>query len=178
MAQSFVGANNINLLLPIGQFGTRNQGGKDHASARYIFTSLSKITRYNFFKLIKGAFFQKMMITVQNIQKMMDNLLNLFVITPFYLCLQSMVPKEQDQVGPPRFQITTRDKLLISLRNYLMKRISKKSILFTKDFRELLQNKVEITKLKEIMNYKVICCKLLNYQWGGGPKITKNFQRR
>ena len=46
MAQNFVGANNINYLLPNGQFGTRNQGGKDHASTRYIFTNLNKITRY------------------------------------------------------------------------------------------------------------------------------------
>jgi len=45
MAQNFVGSNNINLLHPVGQFGTRNQGGKDAASARYIFTKLSNITR-------------------------------------------------------------------------------------------------------------------------------------
>lgn len=45
MAQNFVGSNNINLLLPIGQFGTRMMGGKDAASARYIFTSLSPVTR-------------------------------------------------------------------------------------------------------------------------------------
>jgi len=45
MAQHFVGANNISLLLPIGQFGTRIMGGKDSASARYIFTSLSPVTR-------------------------------------------------------------------------------------------------------------------------------------
>ena len=44
MAQNFVGSNNINLLEPIGQFGTRLQGGKDSASPRYIFTKLSKIT--------------------------------------------------------------------------------------------------------------------------------------
>lgn len=48
LAQNFVGANNINLLLPIGQFGTRLLGGKDMASARYIFTSLSKVTRKMF----------------------------------------------------------------------------------------------------------------------------------
>jgi len=48
MAQNYVGSNNINLLMPIGQFGTRNQGGKDHASARYIFTSLNKVTRHLF----------------------------------------------------------------------------------------------------------------------------------
>ena len=46
MAQSFVGSNNINLLMPNGQFGSRNQGGKDHASARYIFTNLNKVTRF------------------------------------------------------------------------------------------------------------------------------------
>ena len=45
MAQNFVGSNNINLLMPNGQFGTRLQGGKDSASERYIFTMLNKITR-------------------------------------------------------------------------------------------------------------------------------------
>ena len=44
MAHNFVGSNNINLLEPIGQFGTRLQGGKDSASPRYIFTKMSKIT--------------------------------------------------------------------------------------------------------------------------------------
>jgi DNA topoisomerase-2 len=50
MAQNFVGSNNINLLKPNGQFGTRLQGGKDSASERYIFTQLSKCTRYIFRK--------------------------------------------------------------------------------------------------------------------------------
>ena len=45
MAQDYVGSNNINLLLPKGQFGSRNAGGKDAASARYIYTTLSKVTR-------------------------------------------------------------------------------------------------------------------------------------
>ncbi|RYY35495.1 hypothetical protein EON62_02455, partial [archaeon] len=45
MAQNFVGSNNINLLVPSGQFGTRLMGGKDAASARYIFTRLTPITR-------------------------------------------------------------------------------------------------------------------------------------
>jgi DNA topoisomerase-2 len=48
MAQNFVGSNNINLLMPNGQFGTRNQGGKEHASARYIFTCLNRATRHLF----------------------------------------------------------------------------------------------------------------------------------
>jgi DNA topoisomerase-2 len=48
LAQRFVGSNNINLLLPNGQFGTRVAGGKDAASARYIFTQLSPITRHIF----------------------------------------------------------------------------------------------------------------------------------
>jgi DNA topoisomerase-2 len=48
MAQNFVGSNNIHLLVPSGQFGTRLQGGKDSASERYIFTRLHKITRYIF----------------------------------------------------------------------------------------------------------------------------------
>jgi DNA topoisomerase-2 len=43
MAQVFVGANNINLLNPIGQFGSRLMGGKDAASPRYIHTHLEPI---------------------------------------------------------------------------------------------------------------------------------------
>lgn len=46
MAQEFVGSNNINELLPLGQFGTRLQGGKDHASERYIYTMLNPVTKY------------------------------------------------------------------------------------------------------------------------------------
>jgi DNA topoisomerase-2 len=45
MAQNYVGSNNINLLQPNGQFGTRLHGGDDSASERYIFTLLSGITR-------------------------------------------------------------------------------------------------------------------------------------
>ena len=45
MAQNFVGSNNINLLIPSGQFGTRLKGGDDSASERYIFTLLNQITR-------------------------------------------------------------------------------------------------------------------------------------
>lgn len=45
MAQDFVGSNNVNYLMPSGQFGTRANGGKDAASARYIFTRLSPATR-------------------------------------------------------------------------------------------------------------------------------------
>lgn len=48
MAQDFVGSNNINLLVPQGQFGTRLQGGKDSASARYIYTRLQNVTRFIF----------------------------------------------------------------------------------------------------------------------------------
>jgi DNA topoisomerase II len=48
MAQDFVGSNNINLLVPSGQFGTRLTGGADAASPRYIFTHLDPIARYLF----------------------------------------------------------------------------------------------------------------------------------
>jgi DNA topoisomerase-2 len=48
MAQDFVGSNNINLLIPSGQFGTRLTGGKDAASPRYIFTYLAPIARLLF----------------------------------------------------------------------------------------------------------------------------------
>jgi DNA topoisomerase-2 len=46
LAQDFVGSNNLNLLEPIGQLGTRLMGGKDHSSARYIFTKISKSLEY------------------------------------------------------------------------------------------------------------------------------------
>jgi DNA topoisomerase-2 len=45
MAQNYVGSNNINLLEPNGQFGTRLHGGDDSASERYIFTQLNPLTR-------------------------------------------------------------------------------------------------------------------------------------
>ncbi|XP_009867181.1 PREDICTED: DNA topoisomerase 2-alpha, partial [Apaloderma vittatum] len=48
LAQNFVGSNNLNLLQPIGQFGTRLHGGKDSASPRYIFTMLSPLARLVF----------------------------------------------------------------------------------------------------------------------------------
>ena len=48
MAQTYVGSNNINLLEPNGQFGTRLQGGDDSASERYIFTLLNRLTRFIF----------------------------------------------------------------------------------------------------------------------------------
>lgn len=63
LAQNFVGSNNINILTPSGQFGTRLAGGKDAASSRFpfvnqlfqisflcrhIFTSLSPLTKMIF----------------------------------------------------------------------------------------------------------------------------------
>jgi DNA topoisomerase-2 len=48
MAQNFVGSNNINVLFPSGQFGSRIKGGQDASSPRYIFTRLEKITRILF----------------------------------------------------------------------------------------------------------------------------------
>ena len=51
LAQNYVGSNNINLLHPSGQFGTRLQGGKDAASERYIFTYLNPLTRKIFSEL-------------------------------------------------------------------------------------------------------------------------------
>ena len=46
MAQTFVGSNNINLLKPNGQFGTRIMGGSDAASSRYIHTELNPLSQY------------------------------------------------------------------------------------------------------------------------------------
>lgn len=41
LAQNFVGSNNVNVLEPSGNFGSRLAGGSDAASARYIHTRLS-----------------------------------------------------------------------------------------------------------------------------------------
>ena len=45
MSQNFTGSNNINLLFPSGQFGSRIKGGQDASSPRYIFTRLERIAR-------------------------------------------------------------------------------------------------------------------------------------
>jgi DNA topoisomerase-2 len=45
LANDYTGSNNINLLEPCGQFGTRLMGGKDASQTRYIFTRLSDETR-------------------------------------------------------------------------------------------------------------------------------------
>jgi DNA gyrase/topoisomerase IV subunit B len=50
MAQNYVGSNNINLLRPNGQMGSRIKGGKDSASPRYIYTEPSAITNKIFRK--------------------------------------------------------------------------------------------------------------------------------
>jgi DNA topoisomerase-2 len=43
MAQDFVGSNNINVLMPNGQFGSRRVGGKDASQPRYIHTLLNPV---------------------------------------------------------------------------------------------------------------------------------------
>jgi len=45
LANDYTGSNNINLLEPCGQFGTRLMGGKDASQTRYIFTRLAPETR-------------------------------------------------------------------------------------------------------------------------------------
>lgn len=45
MAANFVGSNNVNLLMPEGHFGSRDQKGHDAASPRYIFTRMHPIAR-------------------------------------------------------------------------------------------------------------------------------------
>lgn len=54
LAQDFVGSNNINLLMPNGQFGSRLLGGKDCSSPRYIYTQLSSIARTIFHEEDEG----------------------------------------------------------------------------------------------------------------------------
>ena len=48
LAQDFVGSNNVNFLVPSGQFGSRLEGGSDAASPRYIHTRLSNVIPFIF----------------------------------------------------------------------------------------------------------------------------------
>jgi DNA topoisomerase-2 len=48
LAQDYVGKNNVNLLEPLGQFGSRHMNGKDAGSPRYIFTQLAPEARLVF----------------------------------------------------------------------------------------------------------------------------------
>jgi DNA topoisomerase-2 len=48
MAHDFVGSNNLNLLMPLGKFGSRDQGGLDNADGCDLFTCLSLVTRLLF----------------------------------------------------------------------------------------------------------------------------------
>ncbi|QTF49396.1 topoisomerase II [Acanthamoeba polyphaga mimivirus] len=45
MAQNYVGSNNLNLLMPLGMFGSRLTGGKDSASPRYLNTKLDDLAK-------------------------------------------------------------------------------------------------------------------------------------
>ncbi|RIA94250.1 DNA topoisomerase [Glomus cerebriforme] len=51
MAHDFVDSNNINVLHGEGQFGTRAQGGKDAASARYTCVTIPALTRNIFHRI-------------------------------------------------------------------------------------------------------------------------------
>jgi len=51
LAQDYTGSNNINILEPLGQFGTRHLNGKDSASPRYIFTKIPTISSMIFKKV-------------------------------------------------------------------------------------------------------------------------------
>ena len=48
LSQMFVGKQNMNFFVPVGQFGTRRDGGQTFGSTRYIFTKISPLTRYLF----------------------------------------------------------------------------------------------------------------------------------
>ena len=50
MCHDYVSSNNLNLLKPIGQLGSRLMLGKDHASARYIYTQLEEYVNKIFIK--------------------------------------------------------------------------------------------------------------------------------
>ena len=43
LAQNYCGSNNVSILEPEGQFGSRIRNGADHASERYIFTYMNEL---------------------------------------------------------------------------------------------------------------------------------------
>ena len=49
MAQEFPGARHLPMLRPLGQFGTRSNGGKDSADLRYTYTQLNKKLCFSMF---------------------------------------------------------------------------------------------------------------------------------
>lgn len=51
MKHDFVGSNNLNVLLPLGEFGTRSYGGWDYGDTEFIHTKLSPLTRLIFHPL-------------------------------------------------------------------------------------------------------------------------------
>ncbi|XP_037032881.1 DNA topoisomerase 2-like [Bradysia coprophila] len=48
MVQDYVGSNNISLMIPFGQFGTRLMGGEDHADQHSLRTLMAPLTRLIF----------------------------------------------------------------------------------------------------------------------------------
>lgn len=48
MGQQFPGSNNVNLLTPLGQFGSRWGNGHDHSASRYIYASNTEYLRHIF----------------------------------------------------------------------------------------------------------------------------------
>lgn len=56
LSQDYAGSNNINLLEPEGQFGTRLMNGDDYASPRYIFTMLNPLTAVLFNKIDENLY--------------------------------------------------------------------------------------------------------------------------
>lgn len=49
LVQNFVGSNNLNFLMLVGQFGIRFYGGKDVVSFRYIFIMMSFLIKLLFY---------------------------------------------------------------------------------------------------------------------------------
>uniref|UniRef100_A0A8B9CEF4 DNA topoisomerase 2 n=1 Tax=Anser brachyrhynchus TaxID=132585 RepID=A0A8B9CEF4_9AVES len=118
LAQNFVGSNNLNLLQPIGQFGTRLHGGKDSASPRYIFTMLSPLARMLFppmdDNVLKFLYDDNQRVepeweTVNNIRRLMDGEEPLPML-PSYKNFKGTI----DELGPNQYVISGEVSILDS----------------------------------------------------------------
>jgi DNA topoisomerase-2 len=96
LAQTFVGANNINHLEPDGNFGSRRDGGKDAAEGRYIYTKLSAIARFIFLEGDDGHLARRIRKGKQGEPRTYEPVLPMILVNGY----QASGPDWQTQIPP------------------------------------------------------------------------------
>ena len=145
LAQNYVGSNNINLLEPNGQFGTRIMGGGDAASSRYIHTELNKLSTFIYPKE-----------DFPILEYVEDDGL---CVEPYYYVpiIPMVLVNGMTGIGTGSVQIS-----LVSIQKYICKNI--RNILNNNDFEtmepwfknfkgQLLKLEIKLTYVKEVIKY-------------------------